>query len=207
LLQPDPSPVAQTFWLSQTANQYSKDRDLPFSDVCSNNMCLSREAYFRIGMMQTLDFTGSSLWCDVEFSYRAFRQGFRFRRSTTAICWHRDHTARSLDHYRQRMRVAAYRAVVLFQKHPELLAQLPMFADKTPIDWDNDPPHLIVRKMARTLLSSRPALWGMEQAVTFLERRLPTSTLLSALCRYSVGGHIFQGYREGLGRFGRVRQL
>jgi hypothetical protein len=37
-----------------------------------------------------------------------------------------------------------------------------------------------------------------------LERRLPASSLLPTLYRYMIGGHIFQGYRQGLGEFGPV---
>ena len=174
---------------------------MPFRDVYSNNMSLRREAYFKIGMMRGLDFPGSSMWCDLDFNYRAYRQGFEFCRSTKAVCWHRDHTVRSLDAYKKRVRTAAYRAVVLFQKYPELLAYVPMFSDKTPITWGQDPPRLVARKLARSLASSPPALWSMEQIVTALEKYSPASGILPALYRYIIGGYTFRGYREGLREF------
>ena len=198
------TPFSQTLHASLASDHTPTITELPFRDVYSNNMSLRREAYFKIGMMQGLDFSGSSMWCDLDFTYRAYRQGFEFRRSTKAICWHRDHTARNLDAYKKRVRTAAYRAVVLFQKYPELLAHLPMFYDKTPIIWGQDPPRLIARKLARSMASSRPALWSMEQIVNALEKRYPASTLLPSLYRYIIGGYIFQGYREGLGEFGQV---
>ena len=172
--------------------------ELPFRDVYSNNMSLRREAYFKIGMMQSLDFPGSSMWCDLDFTYRAYRQGFEFRRSTKAICWHRDHFALNLDDYKNRLRTAAYRAVALFQKYPELIAHLPMFFDKTPIVWGQDRPRLIARKLARSMASSRPALWSMEHVVNALEKSYPASTILPSLYRHIIGGYIYQGYREGL---------
>ena len=178
--------------------------ELPFRDIHSNNMCLRREAYFKVGMMQPLEFSGSSMWCDLDFTYRAYRQGFKFLRSIKAVCWHRDHSAETLSDFRKRMRVAAYRSVTLFQKYPELLVHIPMFYDKTPINWRRDPLHLIARKLARAIVSSRPALWSMEQMVNALEKRYPTSGMLPALYRYIVGGYIFQGYREGLNEFGQV---
>jgi hypothetical protein len=92
---------------------------------------------------------------------------------------------------------------MLFQKYPDLLVHIPMFHDKTPINWRQDSLHLIARKFARAIVSSRPALWSMEQTVNFLERRNPASDLLPALYRYVIGGYVFQGYREGLGEFGR----
>jgi glycosyltransferase involved in cell wall biosynthesis len=172
--------------------------ELPFRDVYSNNMSLWREAYFEIGMMQGLDYRGSSMWCDLDFSYRGYQQGFEFFRSTKAICWHRDHAARSLEDYKQRVSTAAYRAVVLFQKYPDLQAHLPMFYDKSPVVWGQDPPQLIARKFARAMASTRPALWSMEQLVNALEKNFPAATILPPLYRYIIGGYVFQGFRAGL---------
>jgi glycosyltransferase involved in cell wall biosynthesis len=181
--------------------------ELPFTAVYSNNMSLRREAYFKIGMMQGLDFAGSSMWCDLDFNYRAYRQGYEFCCSTRAICWHQDYAVRSLEVYKKRMRTAAYRAVVLFQRYPELLAHVPMFHDKTPITWDKDSVRLIARKLARAMASSRLALWSMEQIVHALEKRYPASNLLPSLYRYIVGGYVFQGYREGLNEFGQINNV
>lgn len=181
--------------------------EVAFTDVFSNNMSICRDAYFKIGMMQGLDFPGSSMWCDLDFNYRAYQQGFQFCRSPNAIGWHRDYTVSNLDTHKKRMRTAAYRAVVLFQKYPELLAHVPMFYDKTPIIWDQDPPHLITRKLVRSMTSSRPALWSMEQLASTLEKRYPTSPTLRLLYRYIIGGYIFQGYREGLNEFGQINNL
>lgn len=175
--------------------------EVEFRDVYSNNMSLRREAYFKIGMMESLDFPGSSMWCDLDFTYRAYRQGFEFRRTNRAICWHRDHVIFNLDDYKKRMRTAAYRAVILFQKYPELPAYLSMFYDKTPIRWSQDPPLLIARKVARFITSSHPTLWSMEQIAHALEKRYPASFILPSLYRYIVGSYIFQGYREGLREF------
>jgi glycosyltransferase involved in cell wall biosynthesis len=171
---------------------------LPFREAYSNNMSLGREAYIRIGMMQGLEYSGSSMWCDLDFAYRAYRHGFEFYRSTMANCWHRDHTTRDLDTYKRRVRTASYRAVVLFKRYPELLAYIPMFHDKTPILWSQDAPRLIARKIVRAMASSRPSLWGMEHVVNILEKRDPASGLLPPLYRYIIGGHTFQGYRAGL---------
>jgi len=198
------TPFAQSVYASQTLDHARTLVELPFRDVFSNNMSLRREAYFKIGMMQGLDFPGSSMWCDLDFNYRAYRQGFEFFRSTNAICLHRDYTVRSFDVYKKRVRTAAYRAVVLFQRYPELLAHVPMFYDKTPIIWRQDSLYLIGRKLARHLASTRPALWSMEQIVKTLEKRYPTSKRLLSLYRYIIGGYIYQGYREGLRKFGQV---
>jgi glycosyltransferase involved in cell wall biosynthesis len=202
LLLSETTPFSQSLPAPLASDQTHTITELPFRDVFSNNMSLRRNAYFKIGMMQGLDFPGSSMWCDLDFSYRAYRQGFEFRRSSAAVCWHRDHTVRSLDVHKKRVRTAAYRAVVLFQKYPELLAHLPMFFDKTPVIWRQDAPPVIARKLARALTSSPLALWSMEQIVTALEKRSPASAILPPLYRYIIGGYIFRGYREGLNEFG-----
>ena len=196
------TPLSHTLNASLASKQNSVE--LAFTDVYSNNMALRREAYFEVGMMQDLGFPGSSMWCDIDLAYRAYQQGFDFRRSTQARCWHRDYFASSMDRYKPRIRTAAYRAVVLFQKYPELPPHLHMFSDKTPISWGQDPPRLIVRKLVRSMASSRPAMWGMEQLVSALEKRYPASRILPSLYRYIIGGNIFQGYREGLRKFGQV---
>lgn len=175
--------------------------EVAFTDVFSNNMSIRREAYFKIGMMQGLDFPGSSMWCDLDFNYRAYQQGFQFFRSKKAICWHRDYAVSNLDIHKKRVRTAAYRAVVLFQKYPELIAHVPMFYDKTLIIWGQDPPRLITRKLARSITSSHPVLWSMEQLVNILEKHSPASSVLPLLYRCIIGGYIFQGYREGLNEF------
>lgn len=198
------SPLDSSLHSSLASDQTDTITELSFKDVFSNNMSLRREAYFEIGMMQGLNFPGSSMWCDLDFCYRAYQRDFEFGRSTKAICWHRDYAARTLDSQKKRASTAAYRAVVLFQKYPELFAQIPMFYDKTPILWGQDPASLIARKLVRTLTSSRPALWSMEQIVTALEKHSPASRFLPALYRYIIGGHMFRGYREGLSKFGPV---
>ncbi len=201
------TPFSQSLDASPALDPIHTVTEAPFSDAYSNNMSLRREAYFNIGMMQALDFPGSSMWCDLDFNYRAYRQGFEFFRSTKAICWHRDYAVRSLDTYKKRVRTAGYRAVVLFQRYPELLAYVPMFYDKTPITWSQDSLSLMARKLARAVVSSRLALWSMEQIVHALEKRYPTSTLLPSFYRYIVGGYMFQGYREGLNKFGQINNV
>jgi glycosyltransferase involved in cell wall biosynthesis len=196
-------PSPQNLRGSPASNRIDTITELPFRDVFSNNMSIRREEYFEIGMMQSMDFPGSSMWCDLDFAYRAYLQGFTFGCSTNAVCWHRDYAARNLDTRKKRARTAAYRAVVLFQKYPELLAYVPMFYDKTPISWRKDPAPVIARKLARSMTSSRGALWVLEKSLTTLEKRSPGSTILPHLYRYIIGGHIFRGFRDGLSEFGR----
>ena len=175
---------------------------LPFADVCSNNMAIRREAYFSVGMMESLDFPGSSIWCDVDFSYRAFQKGFEFIRCHRAFCWHRDYVSKSLSSQIKRWREVAYRAVVLFRKYPELIHHLPMFTDKTPIVFQHDSPGLIARKLLRRITSSRIIIFVMEKIVSLLPDHRFAEGFTRALDRWIIGGYIFQGYRKGLRDFG-----
>ena len=178
---------------------------IPFVDVCSNNLAMRREAYFAVGMMEWLNFPGSSIWCDVDFAYRAFQKGFECVQNSRAFCWHRDHVAKNLQNHKKRLREAAYRAVVLFQKYPELVHYLPMFSDKTPVDWKQDSLNVIVRKLIRHLTSSWPVLWVLEKVVEVVRDRPNLETLDRALGRWVMGGYIFRGYREGLKKFGPIQ--
>jgi glycosyltransferase involved in cell wall biosynthesis len=172
--------------------------EIQFTDVLSNNMSIHRDSYFSVGMMDGLDFPGSSIWCDVDFAYRAYRNGYKFYRSTKAKCWHKDYTMQSLDSYKKRMRDASFRSVALFQKYPELISYLPMFNDKTPISWVQDPTGLIARKLARRIMASNLPLQTMESIVDLLEKFFPSSFFVFVMSRWIIGGHIFQGYSEGL---------
>ncbi len=175
--------------------------DLAFTDVSGNNMSIRRSGLFEVGMFQDLGFQGSGPWCDVDIAYRAYLQGFDFRRSTKAKCWHRDYFANNLDRYKKRVKTSAFQAVLLFQKYSDLRSHLPMFNDKTPVTLGQDPPRLIARKLARSMISSGPVLWSMEKIVNVLEKSNPASTMLPALYHYITGGYIFRGYREGLRKY------
>ncbi len=197
---------SETLWLQEKRPPFTAapavDRCSPlepisFSVVCSNNMSIRRQDYHEIGPMDNLDFAGSSIWCDVDFAYRAQLQGYSFYRSPAARCWHRDYVALSLSNQKQRMWQAAFRAGALFQKFPELPAYLPMFEDKLPVDWQSDPARLILRKTLRKLASSGPALHTFETLVRWFDRPPGSPFRLAALKRWIVGGHIYRGYRSG----------
>ncbi|UCG25833.1 MAG: glycosyltransferase [Chloroflexota bacterium] len=173
----------------------------PFAEVSSRNMSLRRQDYHAVGLMDGFGFQGSNIWCDVDFAYRAYRLGFVFRRSLRAICYHRDYVARDMSNAKRRAREMSYRAVVMFQKHPDLLPYLPMFQDKTAVAWRNDPPALIAHKLLRPVASSRPILSGMEKLEERLERHHASPTLLRPLRRWILGGYHYRGFRDGMRDF------
>lgn len=172
-----------------------------FTQLCSNNMSVRRGDYFKIGMMENLGFPGSSIWCDVDFAYRAYKLGYEFYRTNMAIGYEKDYVAENLSNASHRGYKMAYRAVALFQKHPDLIGHLPMFQDKTPVEWRSDELRLILRKMVRRPASSRPIVFTMEQIVRKFEHHIPSPTWLRPLYRWIIGSYIFRGYREGLRDF------
>lgn len=188
-----------------TATQDVRPEDngfVPFVELTSNCFSVQRTAFCAIGMMQ--DPTNGKLWPnwdDLDFAYRAHLQGFRFRRSPLAVCFHRDHAVRDLGTYCRRMERAARAAVCLFQKYPDLEAELPMFRDKGPISLKQDSVSLVVRKALRSVLSSGPAMWSMERVVRRVEVAFPKPSLLVPLYRWMVGGYLYRGYRQGLCRY------
>ena len=178
--------------------------EVDFTECLSGILSIKRDDYLRLGMMRPIMNGGPSVWCDVEFAYRAHLQGFSFKRSATAIGYHHDFALHDLATCCQRMHRVAKVAVLLFQRHTQLLRFIPMFHDKIPIAWRQDPPRLIARKLVRHVASSRLALWGMEQLVSVLEQWYRSRTLLRPLYRWVIGGYIFRGYREGLREYGPV---
>jgi glycosyltransferase involved in cell wall biosynthesis len=175
---------------------------VPFTECLSGVMSVRRQDYLALGMMQPLLRKGSDIWADIDFSYRAHTQGFRFHRVLGAVGHHHDAASRDLATASRRGAMAAQRAVLLSQKYPDILQHLPMFSDKTPVHWRQDPAWLIVRKLARRLAASQPAVRVMEGATTLLERRFPSPALLRPLYRWIIGSYIFRGYRLGLKEYG-----
>jgi glycosyltransferase involved in cell wall biosynthesis len=173
-----------------------------FADLCSNNMSILRSSYLSVGAMENFGFAGSSMWCDVDFAYRAHRRGFQFLQSSTALCWHRDYTVRNLEARARRGYESAYRGVRLLQRHPALLPELPMFRDMTPVNWRQDRPLQVLRKLLRVPASSRPALGLLARLLRYPGAEASSSRLRSSLERWLVGGHIYRGFRRGMREFG-----
>ncbi len=176
-----------------------------FTSCLSGVLAVGRTLYEAIGGVQPLGQGGRNAWGGMDFGYRAHLKGYKVRRCGEAIAYHDDYALKDLATYAMRWYNVARLAVCLFQKYPELLPQVEMFRDKTPINWRQEPAALIVRKMARRIASSKPALWMLERAARLIEQRWPTSALLRPVYRWIVGGYIYRGYRQGLRDFGPVR--
>jgi len=179
--------------------------EVPFTELQSGLFAISRQDFCNIRMGQPLAPNYLSVWCDVEFAYRADLAGFSFIRCLNAIGFHHDNTQRNLETKASRLRRVAKAGVLLFQRHPQLQEHLPMFLDKTEIIWRKDPPKLIARKIARTLASTMLALRVFEGLYVVLSVFGRPSLLVNSLERWILGGHIYRGYRQGLIEFGPIK--
>lgn len=135
-------------------------------------------------------------WEDIEFSYRATRAGLRFYYEPAAVSLHNDQR-QTLRTHGARLHTASRMAPQLFAQYPELPAQIPMYADKGPLAWGQDPPGLLARKLARQLLAAPPVMAGLETLTPWVERVAP-EPVLRRWYYGLLGSYVLRGYREGL---------
>lgn len=169
-----------------------------FLECLSGILSVRREDYHAVGMMQLLPGIQRNRWGGVDFGYRAQQLGFRFRCCPGAVAYHADHAIRDLDAYCHNRETASKLAPLLFQKHPGLKGEIPMFRDKEPLSLAADPPRLIGRKLLRAAMANPLSLRSMRALATVLEPQAPRSQLLVLLYRWIVSAHIYRGYRAGL---------
>ena len=197
-IAPKPRAACEILPWQRVAEKTAPSGPIDFPHCLSGILSIRRDSFLGLGMMQPVADGGSSVWCDVELGYRAHLQGFRFVRSAKAVGYHHDATLRDLETSRRRWYRASEASVALFEKHPGLVPFVPMFRDKTPVDWRQDSLGLIARKLARKVVSSSLAMQGMERLVAILEPHLAARDVLRHLYRWIGGGYIYRGYRDGL---------
>jgi len=191
------TPVVLTM-AAQSLKAYD-DAEFHFIDCNSELLACKRRDFFDIGMFQ--DPTGGHgwpNWDDVDFGYRAHLKGYRLLGTSKAIAEHWDYSISNRITACQRFYRAGRSAVWLFKRHPELQTLIPMLYDKTPIAWGQDSPRLIVRKLARLVVSSPPVLGSVVKLVSILEQHYPSPIVLRRLYYLLHGANLLQGYREGL---------
>jgi GT2 family glycosyltransferase len=177
----------------------SNQIELSFVECNTELLACKRSDFLALGMLQDpTNGRGWPNWDDVDFGYRAHRSGFRLLRSAMASGEHWDYSISNRQVACRRWYRASKSAAWLFKRHDELRQHIPMLKDKTPLVWGQDSPKLIVRKVARRFMSSKPILLGMEQVVDFLERRYPSPSLLRRLYHWLQGAYMFQGHQAGL---------
>jgi len=170
---------------------------VPFQHCATGLLAIHREDLIALGGFRDPS-GGWPNWDDVDFGYRANQNGYRLIRATEAIAEHWDYALGSLESACSRWYRAGHSGAALLQRYPELANHIPMLLDKRPVRWRQDPLTLILRKVARRIVSSRVIVWAMEAAAPVLQQRLPNSTALRLLYRWIISGYIYRGYCAGL---------
>jgi GT2 family glycosyltransferase len=168
-----------------------------FLSLLGGFFSIRRDSFLELGMLQDVAPGWWPNWEDVDLAYRACVKGFRFYRDPNAVGYHWNDNLSSVGKTARYWERAARSSAFLFQRHPGLRQQIPMFRDKTPIAWQEDPPTLIARKLARTLMSLPPTMLLMEATAASLERLAPGSKPLELITRWISSGYIYRGYRQG----------
>ena len=203
-LPPNPTPSQRQ--LASASVPPKLEQELDFTSCGGANLSVQRPDYFEIGGMRNIAADRHGSWSDVDFGYRAWKLGYRFRLEKAAVCLHRDHSAFCLASAAERAERDASMVHHLVENHPGIEAHLPMFRDKSPVDWETDPVSLIARKTLRRCAASRISLRLLSWTARIITRLTPYSgAVLPALYRWIIGAHIFLGYRRGLRRSGQVR--
>lgn len=171
-------------------------RPLGMQDVFAGHMSIGRAEMAEVGGWST-ERRGYGFE-DLDFMYRCEQIGLGIYYVPGAVTYHHDYAV-TLEKYGGRSeRAAKTAAATLFRHYPELRDRIPMFRDKGPIEWRSDPPALVLRKLARQVVSSRLSMRFMERSVPSLESRWPESRLLMLFYRWIISGYIYRGYRDGL---------
>jgi GT2 family glycosyltransferase len=133
---------------------------------------------------------------DQDLAHRAAQQGIRFLYNGSIRCVHNDQAA-DLRRYCRFQQRGARDGVRLFQKYPELHGHAPI-ARVNGYIRRTDGPALVARKLAKRVLSTRPALALLEGGVTLAERIGLPERWLARAYRTVIGLYMFRGFREGL---------
>jgi len=166
-------------------------------------MAIRREDFFALQMFQ--DPIGCwPDWLDIDFGYRAHKQGFKFIRSYRAVAEHWDYGLMSLKVDCDRWERKGRTAVRLFQVHPELKKHITIFLYSFPIDWQKDPFRIIFRKSIRLFASMKIPLWFLERITQDVEACCPISWMLHRLYRWVTAVHIYRGFQQGMDEYGRI---
>lgn len=173
-----------------------------FQQVFSANLSIGRQDFLDMGGFdEAFPLSGFE---DIDLAYRGVQDGMTLVCCAEAVAYH-NHPVTFLQAC-QRARQYQRSAVLLLHKHPELTPQIDYLQDKMPISR-SDPPGLIARKTARSILALPPAVWAMERIVGLLEHRLPRPALLRFFYWKVLGSYQLRGIREGLRRYGPLSPL
>ena len=194
-----PEPIFSRVFTA-SINQNKIDGDIPFVECNSELLAIDQDVFKDIGMF--VDPTGGwPNWEDVYLGYRASLKGYHIRGCALANGEHRDPFFNDLASHIRWWLNASKNAVILFQKYPDIYPHLPMFQDKTPINWQADDPGMIIKKILRRINSTSLVLNVMMMLVKIVEQHFPIPSLLRPLYRWVISGSIAKEFRNKSKKF------
>lgn len=194
---PDPAGVEDLIF-QESFDLGDRDRSLP--GRCAITQALSvKAAHFRELGGFAADLPRGQ---DIEFGYRAERQGYDIRFCPSAIGWH--HHALNLDQRCRNERRNHEQLVLLFQRVPQLMGLMPYLRFKLPVHWPADPVPKVAAKLLRQSLASAPVLGALRLVWKVLRRSHLPPTVLVPLFWTIVGSYQMRGLGEGMRKYGPV---
>ena len=179
--------------------------EIPFTKIWAGVLALPRSLYKKLGGMRPDPKEKRGGWIDMDFAYRAHLGGSQFYRVANACAHHDDYSYRTLQAASKRAYKTARLSVALFQTYPPLLAYIPMFIDKTPINFSRDPLALSIRKIIRLVGSTPLSIRILEWTISKFEVYYPNPSILVVLYRWTIGAYISRGLRDGQREFGSLK--
>ncbi len=183
----------------------SEDHESSPGLFASNNMAIRRDDFWQLGgwieAVEGEPGLQGGIWADLTFACRAAQSGLHFMTVAGAKIYHRDYVIMSLKSASERARKVSKWAVPVLHHNPALNNYLPMFEDKMPVDWKQDPPKIMFRKFTRMMTAHPFILRSLLLTTHSIENTGNFSFLLRPLYRWIIGAHHFLGYRDGLRTF------
>ncbi len=199
----DPSSKFQQAMYQQATTDLSGE--VPVTECGSGTMSLEKVLFDQLKGMRPLGSAGRNAWGGMDFAFRASELGYRVRRCAAAKAYHDDYAFEDLATYSKRMQKVSRMAVLHFQRIPQLLPEVAMFQDKTPVAFHKDSFPLILKKILRKFISTTFVTKILHVIVKNLEKLDASPGLIKPFYRWIIGASIYRGYREGLEEFGMVK--
>jgi GT2 family glycosyltransferase len=137
---------------------------------------------------------------DWDLAWRARKTGVRVLYDPYNVALHND-WAVSLDQFCERQRLYSISDVLLWRKYGEQSPRARLVRENSPVRWRRDSARLIVKKMAKQLLATKPGRAAVELACAAAEWVAPDTWWNRRAYELAVGIAIFKGVREGLLRY------
>ena len=157
--------------------------------LSARNLGVRRETFWELGGFDdSFPFAGAE---DQDFALRARAAGVRLIRDHGIRVLNDEPTA-TLRDFCTREERSAQSFTVLVSKFPSE-ASRPLYAENA--GSSGDPPRLVAKRAAKTVLSRQPALTGLHRVVSILERLSVPERALRRMYAGLVGLYIYRGVR------------